>query len=95
MYKVSEDIRSTHGRDGAVVLDIRQGQMFNLNVVGARMLQLLSAGRAENEIIAEISGEFSVSTGAVETDLVQFIQALTRYHLLEISDSVDDLSTTT
>ena len=41
MYTVSEAIRSTHGEDGAIVLDIRQGQMFNLNFVGSRILELL------------------------------------------------------
>jgi hypothetical protein len=93
MYRVSEGIRSTHGQDGAVVLDLRQGQLFNVNVVGSRMLELLSAGCTEHEIVAEISGEFDVSTGTVKTDLVQFIQALARFHLLEIFDSADELGT--
>src|SRR5258707_116519 len=35
MYRVSDGVRSTHGQDGAIVLDVQQGQMFNLNPVAA------------------------------------------------------------
>ncbi len=83
MYRVSDSVRSTHGQDGAVVLDVRQGQMFNLNLIGSRMLDLLLAGRSEREIAAEISGQFGVSMETVETDLAQFIQALARHNLLQ------------
>ena len=41
-------VRSTHGQDGAIVLDVRQGQMFNLNFVGSRILELLKAGSTES-----------------------------------------------
>ena len=42
MYKLSSTVRTTHGQDGAVVLDIRKGQMFNLNETGfLRMSNLL------------------------------------------------------
>jgi hypothetical protein len=48
MYRVSDSVRSTHGQDGAIVLDIRQGQMFNLNFVGSRILELLKEGSGPN-----------------------------------------------
>ena len=61
LYRVSDGIRSTHGQDGAIVLDIHQGQMFNLNPVGSRILELLESGSAEAEIVEAISREFSAS----------------------------------
>ena len=63
MYRVSEGIRSTHGQDGAIILDVQQGQMFNLNRnrVGSRILELLESGSAESDIVTVISREFSVS----------------------------------
>ena len=39
MFRLSEQVRSTHNQDGAVVLDILHGQMFRLNLVGSRMLE--------------------------------------------------------
>jgi coenzyme PQQ synthesis protein D (PqqD) len=83
MYKVSEGIRSTHGQDGAIVLDIRQGQMFNLNFVGSRVLELLETGATESAIVDEISQKFGVSRDIAESDVREFIESLKQYHLLE------------
>lgn len=83
MYKVSEGIRSTHGQDGAVVLDIRQGQMFNLNFVGSRILELLEIGATESTIVDEISRKFEVSRGVAESDVRKFIESLKQHHILE------------
>ena len=83
MYKVSEGIRSTHGQDGAIVLDIRQGQMFNLNFVGSRILELLETGATESGIVDEISQKFEVSRDVAESDVREFIESLKQHHLLE------------
>ena len=83
MYRVSEGIRSTHGQDGAIVLDIRQGQMFNLNFVGSRILELLKSGATESAIVDEISQKFEVSRGVAANDVREFIKSLQQHHLLE------------
>ncbi|MGC2258034.1 MAG: PqqD family protein [Candidatus Sulfotelmatobacter sp.] len=83
MFRVSESVRSTHGQDGAVVLDIQQGQMFNLNFVGSRILELLKTGATELAIVDEISQEFEVSRDVAEGDVREFIASLKQHHLLE------------
>ena len=83
MYRVLESIRSTHGQDGAIVLDIRQGQMFNLNPVGSRILELLEAGATEPAVVDEISQKFEVNREIAETDVREFIESLKQHHLLE------------
>lgn len=85
MHRVAEGVRSTHGQDGAIVLDIRQGQMFNLNLVGSRILELLETGSTESTIVDEISQEFEVSRGVAESDVREFIESLKQHHLLEDS----------
>jgi len=87
MYRVAESARSTHGQDGAVVLDIRQGQMFNLNLVGSRILELLQAGTDEPAIVDEISQKFTVSRDVAQRDVREFIESLKQHHLLEVSGS--------
>jgi Coenzyme PQQ synthesis protein D (PqqD) len=82
MYRVSEGVRSTHGQDGAIVLDVQQGQMFNLNCVGSRMFELLEMGSAEPEIVDAISQEFSVSREMVENDVREFIGTLKKNRLV-------------
>jgi hypothetical protein len=86
MYKVPEGVRSTHGQDGAIVLDIRQGQMFNLNFVGSRILELLKDGSAQPEIVDEIVREFGVSRHLAENDVRDFLQTLRKYRLIENTD---------
>ena len=83
MYKVSEGIRSTHGEDGAIVLDIRQGQMFNLNRVGSRILALLETGTTQSAIVDEISQKFEVRRDIAESDVREFIGSLKQHHVLE------------
>jgi hypothetical protein len=87
MYRIAESVRSTHGQDGAIVLDIRQGQMFNLNLVGSTILELLETGATESAITEEISQTFSVSKDVAETDVREFIESLKQHHLLEACGS--------
>ena len=83
MYRVSESVPSTHGQDGAVVLDIQQGQMFNLNFVGSRILELLKNGSTESAITDQISREFGVGRELVENDVREFLQTLKKCHLVQ------------
>jgi len=83
MYRVSATVRSTHSQDGSIVLDIRQGQIFNLNFVGSRILELLKSGSTESVIVDQISREFGVSPELVENDLREFLQHLKKSHLVE------------
>jgi hypothetical protein len=85
MFRLSEQVRSTHNQDGAVVLDILHGQMFRLNLVGSRMLELLKRGHTENEIAEQISKEFSVGREVVSLDLREFLAYLEKHHLLELN----------
>ena len=65
------------------MLDIRQGQMFNLNFVGSRILELIKTGSNESAIIDQISREFGVSRDLAESDVREFLQSLKQSHLVE------------
>jgi hypothetical protein len=83
MYRVSNTVRTTHNQDGAIVLDIRQGQMFNLNSVGSRILELLKGGSTESGIVDQISREFSVTRDLAENDVRDFLHNLMKHSLVE------------
>ena len=83
MYRVSNTLRSTHGQDGAIVLEVRQGQIFNLNFVGSRILELLKSGSSESAIVDQISREFSVPRVLAENDARDFLHNLKKCHLVE------------
>lgn len=82
MYRVSDGVRSTHGQDGAIVLDVQQGQMFNLNLVGSRILELLEKGSVESDIVNVISREFNTNREVVEKDVREFIESLKKHKLV-------------
>jgi len=81
--KVSDDVRATHSPDGAIVLDIRHGQMFRLNLVGSRMLELLKQGLSEEEIATKVSEQFSIGRDTAAADLHEFLAHLERHRLVE------------
>jgi len=86
-YRVPDDVRATHSEDGAILLSVRHGQMFSANRVGSAIFQLLKAGRDEAAILAEISHKFVIGEEVVRSDLRDFVAALTKCHLLEVTDS--------
>ena len=64
------------------MLDIHQGQMFNLNPVGSRILELLESGSTEVDIVEMVSREFNASREMVENDVREFIGSLKEQKLV-------------
>lgn len=83
MYKISEGVRSTHGRDGAIVLDVNQGLMFNVNPVGSMVIELLERGSTETEVVSVICREFNVSQKMVQGDIREFIESMKQHRLID------------
>jgi hypothetical protein len=83
MYRISDTVRCTHSQDGAIVLDLQQGQMFSVNPVGSRILELLSAGCTEPAIADEIGRVFPVSRETAEQDVQEFVQTLKERRIVE------------
>lgn len=82
MYRVSDNVRSTHGQDGAIVLDVEQGQMFNLNLVGSKILELLEEGSDEADIVSAISKDFNTDQKIVANDVREFMESLKQHRLI-------------
>ena len=91
MHRVSDGVRSTHGQDGAIVLDVQQGQIFNLNRVGSRILELLESGAEEPEIVNVISQEFNGKPELVGKDVHEFIETLRKYKLVSTHEQIREL----
>ena len=83
MFRMSETIRSTATPDGAVLLDVHHGRMFCLNVVGARILELLQQGYDEAHIAEDISRKYGISVETVRADVAEFLASLEKHHILQ------------
>lgn len=78
-WTISPDVRSTQSEDGAVLLDIRQGLCFSLNVVGAKVWQKLEVsqtGITLPQLVAELAPQFAVAVDQLTTDLEHYLHEL-------------------
>ena len=83
MLRISDAIRRTDTVDGGILLDVHHGQMFCLNVVGAKILELMQRGYDESRIADEISRHCGVSKDVVRADVIEFIETLQKHHILQ------------
>ena len=83
MFRLSDTIRQTQTQDGGILLDIHHGQMFCLNLVGAKILELMQRGYDESRIADEISRDYEASREVVRADVIEFIQTLEKNHILQ------------
>jgi len=91
MFRVSDTIRRTQTVDGGILLDIHHGQMFCLNIVGAKILELMQRGYDETRIADEISRDYGASQEVVRADVREFIEALHKNHILQPARAADVL----
>jgi hypothetical protein len=84
VFRISDTIRRTQTEDGGVLLDILHGQMFCLNVVGAKILELLAEGLDETQIANQISGAYVMDIETVHADVHEFIESLNKHHILQV-----------
>jgi len=82
MYKISDAVRSAHGQDGAVLFDLRTGRMLRLNSVGSMIFQRLEKGRAQSQIVEEISRDFNICPTTVQKDVIEFLRSLEQLNLI-------------
>ncbi len=87
MLNASETVRSTKTDDGRVLLDVRYGQMFSVNVVGSNILELVEKGCDEPHIVEEISRVYAMDIEVVRTDVHEFIAALYKHRILQTNRS--------
>ena len=74
--KLSQDMRVSTHDDGATLLDIREGDVYGVNTVGARIIALLDENLSFDEIAEKISVEFEVSSERARADIDIFVQSL-------------------
>jgi len=79
--KIPENIKATHGADGAVLLDVDRGRLFQLNPTGSRVLLLLEEGYTESQIVTVICQESGADAAQVGRDVREFIACLVQHHL--------------
>jgi len=70
-------------------MDVHHGQMFCLNVVGAKVLGLMQQGYDESRIADEISRDYGANKEIVRRDVIEFIESLKKHHILQSVPTTD------
>lgn len=81
-FRLPEYVRTTHGPEGGTVLDIHNGQLFRLNVVGSRILELLKQGLGVSDIAHHLALAYGIECTTAEDDVCEFIRTLRNHRLL-------------
>ena len=82
MLTISSSIRLTKSQDGGILLDVEQGEIFRLNPVGARIIELLREGHDGPSLTRALSCEFDVPQQVVREDLRDFLSQLRERRLV-------------
>jgi len=83
MCGIAKSVRSVHGVDGGVLLDWKRGQMFYVNPIGSRILNLLNVGFDEAEMADAISEEYGADPALVREHVHSFLEQLRQHGVIE------------
>jgi hypothetical protein len=84
--QLSDTVRVMINQDGGILLEIKQGKMFGLNLVGSRVLEMLRRGCVETQISEEIRREFGVTKEVARVDVRELFESLTKNNLLQSNE---------
>ena len=59
------------------------GESFSVNATGYEILKLLRTDLSQEEIVNELTGIFEISKDQAEKDVIDFLNMLEKYDLLE------------
>ena len=83
MLRLSENLRSVTNADGGVILDLQRGQIFRCNSTGAIILELLTRGVDESELVLQFGKLCQVPGACASNDVRDFLATLCRLGLLQ------------
>jgi uncharacterized membrane protein YheB (UPF0754 family) len=83
---IPEEVLSTTVGDETVLLNLRTGTYFGLDVVGTRFFQLLSEAGCLSTVHRMMMDEFDVSAERLEHDLLHLSEQLATKGLLSIGE---------
>jgi len=69
--------------DEGFIFDPETGNSYTVNRVGLFILELLKRGKSPQEIVKTLTDEFEVSPEEAQRDLIDFLEQLRLFGLLE------------
>ena len=73
----------------AAILDLKSGQYYGLNSIGARIWSLIQEPHSISEVLHTLLEEYDVDALQCEQDLFALVQKLSASGLIEVQDDAD------
>lgn len=84
--KINSHVRSMVGDDGAVLLDLKGGKYYSLNIVGATIWNKAQEGYTLAGILEHLKSEFSAPPAQLHEDLTTFVKGLEKKGLVHVHE---------
>jgi hypothetical protein len=80
----AEHVRFRAFDDDLVMVDLQGGQYFALDVVGARMWELLTSGKTPAQVAATLTAEYDATEEDILRDCIRLTDELLKHRLLVV-----------
>ena len=80
----NEAIVYTDLDDSIVMMDVDEGQYYELDLIGARIWDLIEAPRPVAEICDALADEYDVDPDTCRDDTLEFLQTATEHRIVQI-----------
>ena len=82
-YALCNDVRYRLLLNEAVVIRQDAAEVLGLNLVGARVLELIDQGHGQSVILTSLAEEFDVAPRELEADVSAFLRELVELEIVE------------
>jgi 2'-5' RNA ligase len=82
--RAQPDVVSQRLGEAGVLIDMRTGRMFELNVTGIRIWELVNSGRSLDEALSQLQQEFAAEPDTLSAEVARLIDELLREGLLRV-----------
>ncbi len=73
----------------AAILDLKSGQYYGLNSIGARIWSLIQEPHSISEVLHTLVEEYDVDASQCEQDVLALVQKLAASGLIEVQDDAN------
>ena len=80
----NEAIVFTDLDDTIVMMDVDEGQYYELDPIGARIWALIEAPRPVDEICDALAGEYDVDPDTCRQDTLEFLETANEYRIVQV-----------
>lgn len=92
LWSISPSVRTTYGKNGAMVLDVRKGFCYRLDPVAAQIWVTIESSRSGinlRGLIDAIATDYTVSREQLENDTSEYLTTLQRMGLVQHIDLLE------